>query len=110
MICGAVIRYRRRSDEMPRQFQYHGAVEVFYTIVPIVIVLVIFGFTVVTENNIDALATSPTVAREGDRLPMGVGVPVPLATTSWSSATRPRTRTSCSPRARPPRSPSSRKT
>lgn len=59
LILWAVIRYRRRSDEMPRQFQYHGPVEVLYTIIPIVIVLVIFGFTVVTENNIDALAASP---------------------------------------------------
>ena len=39
----------------PRQFQYHGPVEILYTIIPIVIVLVIFAFTVVTENNIDAL-------------------------------------------------------
>jgi cytochrome c oxidase subunit 2 len=46
---------------MPRQFQYHGAVEVLYTILPIVIVLVIFGFTVVTENNIDALSSNPAV-------------------------------------------------
>ena len=55
----AVIRYRRQSEEIPRQFQYHGPVEVLYTIIPIVIVLVIFAFTVVTENNIDALASSP---------------------------------------------------
>ena len=61
LMIWAIVRYRRRSDEMPRQFQYHGAVEVFYTIVPIVIVLIIFGFTVVTENNIDALSTSPAI-------------------------------------------------
>ncbi len=61
LIIWALIRYRHRSDEMPRQFQYHGPVELFYTIVPIVIVLVIFGFTVVTENNIDALSSSPAV-------------------------------------------------
>jgi cytochrome c oxidase subunit II len=59
LILWSVIRYRRTSDEMPRQFQYHGPVEVLYTVLPIVIVLVIFGFTVVTENNIDALAASP---------------------------------------------------
>ena len=61
LILWAVIRYRRRSDDMPRQFQYHGPVEVLYTVIPIVIVLVIFGFTVVSENNIDALAASPAV-------------------------------------------------
>ncbi|MGO9341962.1 MAG: cytochrome c oxidase subunit II [Acidimicrobiales bacterium] len=61
LMIWAMVRYRRNSDEMPRQFQYHGAVEVLYTVVPIVIVLVIFGFTVVTENNIDALSSSPAV-------------------------------------------------
>jgi cytochrome c oxidase subunit II len=61
LILWAVIRYRRRSEEMPRQFQYHSTVEVLYTIVPIAIVLVIFAFTVLTENNIDALASNPAV-------------------------------------------------
>jgi cytochrome c oxidase subunit 2 len=60
LILWAVIRYRRRSaEDMPRQFQYHIPLEITYTIVPIVIVLVLFGFTVVTENNVDALATHP---------------------------------------------------
>jgi len=62
LMIWAIVRYRRRSDAMPRQFQYHGAVEVLYTIIPIVIVLVIFGFTVVTENNIDALSSSPAAS------------------------------------------------
>ena len=59
LILWAVIRYRRRSEDMPRQFQYHIPLEITYTIVPIVIVLVLFGFTVVTENNVDALASHP---------------------------------------------------
>jgi cytochrome c oxidase subunit II len=61
LILFAVIRYRHRSDEMPRQVQYHTGLEIFYTIVPVVIVLVIFAFTVVTENNIDALSANPAV-------------------------------------------------
>jgi len=61
LILWAVIRYRRRNDAIPRQFQYHGPVEVLYTIIPVVIVLVIFGFTVASENNIDALAPNPAV-------------------------------------------------
>ena len=59
LILWAVVRYRRRNDEIPRQFQYHGPVEVLYTVIPIVIVLVIFAFTVASENNIDALAPNP---------------------------------------------------
>ncbi len=61
MILFAVIRYRRRSEDMPRQFQYHTLVEILYTIVPVVLVLVIFAFTVVTEDNIDAVTANPTV-------------------------------------------------
>ena len=57
--CGPSSVTGAAAEEIPRQFQYHGPVEVLYTIIPIVIVLVIFGFTVVTENNIDALASSP---------------------------------------------------
>ncbi len=54
LILWAVIRYRRRSDKMPAQTQYHTLFEITYTVVPIVIVLVLFAFTVVTENEITA--------------------------------------------------------
>jgi cytochrome c oxidase subunit 2 len=59
LILWSVIRYRRRSDQMPRQFQYHIPLEITYTVVPIIIVLVLFGFTAVDENKIDALAVKP---------------------------------------------------
>jgi len=60
LILWAIFRYRHKSDEIPRQFQYHTLFEVTYTIVPVVIVLVLFGFTVVAENKIDAVSP-PTV-------------------------------------------------
>ncbi len=55
LITWAVVRYRRRSDAVPRQTQYHTLLEIFYTAVPVVIVLILFAFTFVTENNVDAL-------------------------------------------------------
>ncbi|MGH8981370.1 MAG: cytochrome c oxidase subunit II [Acidimicrobiales bacterium] len=55
LIVWAVIRYRRRSDQIPRQTQYHTALEIVYTALPIVFVLILFGFTFATENNVDAL-------------------------------------------------------
>lgn len=61
LILWAMFRYRRRSDEMPRQFQYHVPLELTYTIVPIIIVLILFGFTFVDENRVDALAPNPPV-------------------------------------------------
>jgi cytochrome c oxidase subunit II len=57
LILWAAFRYRRRSDEMPRQFQYHLPLELTYTIVPVLIVLVLFGFTFVAENKIDDISS-----------------------------------------------------
>jgi cytochrome c oxidase subunit 2 len=54
LIVFAVLRYRRRSDQIPPQTQYHRWFEIMYTVVPIVVVLVLFGFTVATENEVDA--------------------------------------------------------
>ncbi len=59
LILWAVVHYRRRSDDMPRQFQYHIPLELAYTVVPVLVVLVLFGFTAFDENRIDALAVKP---------------------------------------------------
>ncbi|MGH9017133.1 MAG: cytochrome c oxidase subunit II [Acidimicrobiales bacterium] len=59
LIIWSIVRYRQRSDEVPRQFQYHIPLEVTYTIIPIVIVLILFGFTVVTENAVDDVTPHP---------------------------------------------------
>jgi cytochrome c oxidase subunit 2 len=61
LILWAVFRYRRRSDEMPRQFHENILVEILYTTIPILIVAVLFVFTVITENSVDA--TQPVNAR-----------------------------------------------
>ncbi|MHB1503725.1 MAG: cytochrome c oxidase subunit II [Acidimicrobiales bacterium] len=61
LIIWSVVRYRRRSDEMPRQFQYHIPLEITYTVIPIIIVMILFSFTVITENKVDAVAPHPAV-------------------------------------------------
>ncbi len=65
LIVWSIIRYRRRSGadpgDMPRQFQYHLPLEWTYTIVPVIIVLILFGFTVVVENRVDAVSATPAV-------------------------------------------------
>ena len=50
----AIARYRRKGDEIPRQFHEHIPLEIVYTVIPVVIIGVLFYFTVLTENNIDA--------------------------------------------------------
>jgi cytochrome c oxidase subunit 2 len=59
LIFWAVFRYRRRDDRLPRQFHENIPIEILYTVIPLVIVLVIFAFTVVTENEVDALSPHP---------------------------------------------------
>jgi cytochrome c oxidase subunit II len=63
LIAWSIIRYRKRSgsDALPRQFQYHIPLEITYTIIPVIVVLILFGFTVVVENNMDAVAATPAV-------------------------------------------------
>jgi cytochrome c oxidase subunit 2 len=60
LILWALIRYRKRSDEMPRQFHESIPIEILYTAIPIIMVGVLFAYTVLTENNVDA--TTPANA------------------------------------------------
>ncbi len=59
LIFWCIIVYRRRNDTIPRQFHEHLSIEVVYTAIPFIIVLGIFYFTVLTENNVDAVSKSP---------------------------------------------------
>lgn len=61
LIVWSVIRYRRRGADptIPRQTREHIPLELTYTIVPLIAVIVIFVFTVFTENAVDAVTTHP---------------------------------------------------
>jgi cytochrome c oxidase subunit 2 len=66
LILWTIIRYRKRSDEMPSQFHESIPIEIIYTIVPILIVGVLFAFTVITENKVDAtVPVNATVTSSG---------------------------------------------
>ncbi|MGN6162464.1 MAG: aa3-type cytochrome oxidase subunit II [Marmoricola sp.] len=54
LIFYACIRFRRRSeDEIPVQTRYNLPIEVFYTLAPVMMVVVFFFFTVKTQDNVD---------------------------------------------------------
>ncbi len=59
LILWTVFRYRRRSDAMPRQSQYHTLTEIVYTVVPILIVIGLFVGTVIVENEVTAVEPHP---------------------------------------------------
>jgi cytochrome c oxidase subunit 2 len=64
LVIMAVIRFRRRSDEIPNQRQYNIPFELGYTIVPLVIVAVLFGLTVYATNGFTSLAEEPALEVE----------------------------------------------
>ncbi len=60
-ILWAVIFHRKRSDAMPYQVRYNLPIEIMYTVVPFIMVGVLFYFTARDENRIDALSPHPDV-------------------------------------------------
>ena len=62
LIIFTVLRYRRRGrDDVPTQRQYIIPLEIVYTVIPIVIVLVLFGFSYAVQDDVDALSDNPDV-------------------------------------------------
>ena len=64
LILWTAIRYRRRSDEVPSQRQYFTKLEVTYTVVPLVIVAVLFGLTLRTQDRVVDLDPDPDLVVE----------------------------------------------
>ncbi|HEU4568455.1 MAG TPA: cytochrome c oxidase subunit II, partial [Marmoricola sp.] len=50
---------RRRADEIPVQTRYNLPIEIFYTIAPIIMVIVFFFFTVNTQEKVDHDVANP---------------------------------------------------
>jgi cytochrome c oxidase subunit II len=59
LIGWAVLRYRKKAGEMPKQNRYNLPMEIMYTIVPFIIVGVLFYFTVVAQNRVLAKVPDP---------------------------------------------------
>jgi cytochrome c oxidase subunit II len=61
LIIWAVIFYRKRSDRVPHQVRYNLPIEFLYTVVPFLMVGVLFYFTARDENFIDKISAHPDV-------------------------------------------------
>lgn len=63
LIVWALVRYRERpgKERTPAQFQYHIPIEAAYTIIPLVVVAIIFGFMFNAENKQGAVSPTPAV-------------------------------------------------
>lgn len=57
LILWASIFHRKKDEEFPKQFQYHVPIEITYTLIPFIIVAVLFAYTVKTESVITEKTT-----------------------------------------------------
>lgn len=61
LLAFASIKFRRRSeDEVPAQVRYNIPIEILYTVVPLIIVLALFGFTAREQEKLTALTDEYT--------------------------------------------------
>jgi cytochrome c oxidase subunit 2 len=61
LILWPVVFHRKRGDELPKQLQYNHPLEIVYTVIPVVIVAVLFYFTATTENYVTDKSHTPDV-------------------------------------------------
>jgi cytochrome c oxidase subunit II len=61
LILWAVVFHRKRGDKLPPQVRYNMPIEILYTIVPFVLIAVLFYYTAKDENAIDATSARPAV-------------------------------------------------
>jgi cytochrome c oxidase subunit II len=61
MIIYSIFRYRRRDDRLPAQLHGNTLIEVIWTAIPTVIVLILFGASIVALNSVEARADDPLV-------------------------------------------------
>lgn len=68
LVLWAVLRYRRpraaTAGDLPKQTDANIPIEVFYTVVPLIIVAVLFGLTMRTQNRVTKESESPDLAVE----------------------------------------------
>ncbi|HEV7719741.1 MAG TPA: cytochrome c oxidase subunit II [Iamia sp.] len=59
LIVWSVVRYRKRNDGLPTQVEEHIPIEIAYTVVPIVIVVVLFVFGSLAFRDVRATSATP---------------------------------------------------
>jgi cytochrome c oxidase subunit II len=64
LIFWCVIRYRKRSDEMPPQTRYNLPLEVLYSVIPFLVIAVLFYYTAVVQTDVNKVPTNADVKVE----------------------------------------------
>src|SRR5256885_17244855 len=61
LVFWCLIRYRKRGDELPPQTRYNLPIELLYSVVPFLIISVLFYYTAVVETAADREPPNPDV-------------------------------------------------
>jgi cytochrome c oxidase subunit 2 len=61
LIFWCVVRYRRRGTEVPVQTKFNLPIEVLYTVLPFLVVSVLFYYTAVIQTNVNQVSANPNV-------------------------------------------------
>ncbi len=61
LILYSVFKFRKKGNSIPSQTQYHVPLEITYTVIPILIVIGLFYFTIQSEHKVDKIVPNPAV-------------------------------------------------
>ncbi len=61
LIFWCVIRYRKRGDELPPQTRYNMPLELLYSVLPFLIISVLFYYTAIVQTDVDKIKPNPDV-------------------------------------------------
>ncbi|GII21974.1 aa3-type cytochrome oxidase subunit II [Planosporangium mesophilum] len=64
LIFWCVIRYRKRGEELPLQVRYNLPIEFLYTVLPFLVIAVLFYYTATTQSYVDKISKNPDVKVE----------------------------------------------
>jgi cytochrome c oxidase subunit 2 len=64
LILWCVIRYRKRGEELPLQTRFNLPIELLYTVVPFLVIAVLFYYTAITQSYVDKISKNPDVKVE----------------------------------------------
>ncbi|HYI60169.1 MAG TPA: cytochrome c oxidase subunit II [Acidimicrobiales bacterium] len=64
LVAWSIVRYRRRNDTLPPQVAEHVPIEIAYTVIPIVIVAVLFAFGTGALTRVEEKVADPDVVVE----------------------------------------------
>ncbi len=64
LIFWCVVRYRKRGEELPAQTRYNMPIEVLYTVLPFLIIAVLFYYTAIIQTEVDKRSPNPDVTIE----------------------------------------------